>query len=174
MAQTRVEAIEQKAIVEIEQACLEAQTQIAFAGLTSEAATAFVRALPKIETLMPTLSYTEVAGEAEPPIVEQLLSPNALRQQRYRDRQKALRNGNVTSSAASVTPPVALEAPKVTPADNETPAPVVVRSVEQHPRVDALAADDGLSVPGFLKRGNKAVKAPPAHPTIAEGPPPKA
>jgi hypothetical protein len=40
---------------------------------------------------MPALSYAELAGEAEPTIVEQLLSPNALRQRRYRDKQKALR-----------------------------------------------------------------------------------
>ena len=48
---------------------------------------------------MPALSYAEIAGEAEPPIAEQLVSPNALRQQRYRERQKALRNASVTSPA---------------------------------------------------------------------------
>jgi hypothetical protein len=35
---------------------------------------------------MPALSYEEVAGEADPPIVEQLISPNALRQRRWRER----------------------------------------------------------------------------------------
>ena len=45
---------------------------------------------------MPALSYRELAGEADPPIVEQLIAPNALRQRRFRERQKALRNGNVT------------------------------------------------------------------------------
>jgi hypothetical protein len=93
MAQTRIEAIERKAIVEIELSCLEAQTAIAVAGLTSAAAKGFIEHLPSVETLMPALSFAEVAGEAEPPIAEQLLSPNALRQQRYRDRQRALRNG---------------------------------------------------------------------------------
>ena len=41
---------------------------------------------------MPALSYRELAGEAHPPIVEQLIAPNALRQRRFRERQKALRN----------------------------------------------------------------------------------
>ena len=49
---------------------------------------------------MPALSYQELAGEAEPPMVEQLISPNALRQRRYRERQKALRDGDVTATAA--------------------------------------------------------------------------
>ena len=38
---------------------------------------------------MPELSYQELAGETDPPIVEQLLTPNALRQRRYRERQMA-------------------------------------------------------------------------------------
>jgi len=41
---------------------------------------------------MPKLSYAEVAGEAEPPVVEQLVSPGALRQRRHRERNKALRD----------------------------------------------------------------------------------
>ena len=41
---------------------------------------------------MPGLSYSEVSGETQPPIVEQLISPNALRQRRFRERQAALRN----------------------------------------------------------------------------------
>jgi hypothetical protein len=94
MAATRVKAIEQKAIVAIEMSCLKAQEQIALAGLTSEVAKEFIERLPAVETLMPSLSFAEIAGEAEPPVAEQLLSPNALRQQRYRDRQRALRDGN--------------------------------------------------------------------------------
>ncbi len=102
VAKAQVEAIEQQAIVAIEQASVEAQTEIALAGLTSEAARTFVDNLPTIESLMPALSYDELAGEADPPIVEQLVSPNALRQRRYRTRQKgALHN-------ADVTPPKAL------------------------------------------------------------------
>ena len=97
MAETRVEAIERKAVTEIELSCLAAQEQIALSGLTTEAARQFVEALPKIEALMPRLTFAEVAGEAEPPVAEQLVSPNALRQRRYRERQKALRDaGSVT------------------------------------------------------------------------------
>jgi hypothetical protein len=88
MAESQIAAIEQKAVVQIELCCLEAQEKIAVAGLTSDAARAFIEAMPKIETLMPALSYAELAGEADPPIVEQLLSPNALRQRRYRDKRR--------------------------------------------------------------------------------------
>ena len=94
MAETRVEAIERKAVTEIELSCLAAQEQIALSGLTTEAARQFVEALPKIEALMPRLTFAEVAGEAEPPVAEQLVSPNALRQRRYRERQKALRDAD--------------------------------------------------------------------------------
>jgi hypothetical protein len=90
MAQTRIAAIEAKAIVQIELSCLEAQTALAVAGLTTDAARRFVEALPKIETLMPALSFAEVAGE--PPVAEQLISSNALRQRRWRERQALRRN----------------------------------------------------------------------------------
>ena len=93
MAQTKVKSIEQKAITEIELSCLQAQTQLALAGLTSEAAVGFIASLPGIETLMPQLSFAEVAGEAKPPVAEQLVSPNALRQRRYRERQALRSNG---------------------------------------------------------------------------------
>jgi hypothetical protein len=46
------------------------------------------------------LSYAEVAGEADPPIAEQLVTPNALRQRRYRERQAAVRNGQQALPAA--------------------------------------------------------------------------
>jgi len=112
MAKSRIEAIEQKAITEIEMSCLQAQTELAVAGLTSEAARGFLERLPGIETLMPKLSYSEVAGEAEPPVIEQLLSPNALRQRRYRER-KALR---------SVTPNVTPDDDDDDPYDDEPAA----------------------------------------------------
>jgi hypothetical protein len=99
MARARVEAIEQKAVVEIELSCLDAQTLIATAALTSDAARAFIDKLPPIEALMPKLTYGEIAGEADPPLVEQLVSPNALRQRRYRERHR-------NASNAPVTPPV--------------------------------------------------------------------
>jgi hypothetical protein len=92
MAQTQIRAIEAKATVQIEMSCLKAFEQIAIAGLSSDAARQFIEKLPDIETLMPALSFAEVAGEAEPPVAEQLVSPNALRQRRFRERQAALRN----------------------------------------------------------------------------------
>ena len=64
MAQTQIEAIERKAIVEIEMSCLEAQKALAVAGLTSDAARLFVEKLPSVEALMPKLSFTEIAGES--------------------------------------------------------------------------------------------------------------
>lgn len=93
MAETQIEAIERKAITEIELSCLKAQEQIAVAGLTSDAARAFIESLPSIERLMPALTFAEIAGEANPPIAEQLVSPAALRQRRYRERH---RNAQVT------------------------------------------------------------------------------
>jgi hypothetical protein len=92
MAQTRIAAIERKAIVQIEMASLEAQTALAVTGLTSDVGRRFVEALPKIEALMPLLSFSEVAGDAEPPVAEHLISSNALRQQRWRERQALRRN----------------------------------------------------------------------------------
>jgi tellurite resistance protein len=67
--------------------------------------------LPKIEVLMPALSFAEVAGEADPPVAEQLVSSNALRQRRYRERlkhngdaQQALRDANVTAASDGEEP----------------------------------------------------------------------
>jgi hypothetical protein len=97
MARTQIDAIERKAVTEIELSCLKAQEEIAVAGLTSDAARRFIDALPSIEKLMPALSFAEVSGEAEPPIAEQLVSSNALRQRRFRDRQTALRNASEAS-----------------------------------------------------------------------------
>ena len=95
-AKAHVAALEARAITEIEQASVDAQTQLALAGLSSEAALTFVASLPTVESLMPQLSYQELAGESDPPIVERILTPNAIRQQRYREKQKALRDGEVT------------------------------------------------------------------------------
>ncbi len=49
---------------------------------------------------MPALSYEELSGEADPPVVEQLVSPNALRQRRFRQRHQALRDAPVTPKPA--------------------------------------------------------------------------
>lgn len=103
MAQTAIAAKEQKAKVQIELSCLEAQEKIAVAGLTSDAAREFIEALPSIGDLMPLLSFNEVAGEADPPVAEQLVSSNALRQARHRERQKALRNVTEPLQVADVT-----------------------------------------------------------------------
>jgi hypothetical protein len=101
MARTKIEAIEQKAATEIALSCLEAQTQLAVVGLSSEAARAFVESLPGIATLMPKLSFSEVAGDAEPPIAEQLVTPNALRQRHYRERREALRDAEALRELTS-------------------------------------------------------------------------
>ena len=45
---------------------------------------------------MPALSYQELAADSEPPIIEQILTPNALRQRRFHERQKALRDASLT------------------------------------------------------------------------------
>jgi hypothetical protein len=72
MAVTRVEAIEQKAVVEIEVSCLKAQEAVALAGLGSDAAKLFVG-----QALMPKLCFAEVAGESDPPVAEQLVKQRA-------------------------------------------------------------------------------------------------
>jgi hypothetical protein len=103
MAVTAIEAQEQKAKTQIELSCLEAQEKLALAGLTSDAARGFIEALPSVDELMPRLSFAEVAGESQPPVADRLLSSNALRQQRHRERQKALRNATEPLQVADVT-----------------------------------------------------------------------
>lgn len=100
-AMSRIEVMEKKAIVEIEMQSLNAQTHVAASGLTSSAAQSFIAQLPSIKELMPGLIYSDVSGETEPPIIEQLVSPNALRQRRFRERQAALRNANQALQSAS-------------------------------------------------------------------------
>ena len=132
MAETRIEAIEAKAITEIETWCFEAQVQIAIAGLTSDAARQFVEKLPSLETLMPRLSFAEVAGEAAPPVAEQLVSPNALRQRRWRERQAALRDGHQALRDASRN-------------DSDPPAPKAAQP-------DPAPPPDPLDIPDYLRR----------------------
>jgi hypothetical protein len=79
-AKAQAEALEQRALVQIETSSVEAQTKLALAGLTSDAAQKFIESLPTVESLMPKLSYAALAGEAEVPLVEQLLTPSAFRQ----------------------------------------------------------------------------------------------
>jgi hypothetical protein len=93
MAKSQIAALERQAVLQIEMGSVEAQTALAMAGLSSAAARQFVEKLPSVETLMPLLSFSEFAGEADPPIAQQLVTPNALRQRRFRERQ-ALRNAS--------------------------------------------------------------------------------
>jgi len=60
MAKAEVEAIEAKAIVQIQTSCLDAQTELTVSGLTSDAAHDFLAKLPKIETLMPPLNFRQM------------------------------------------------------------------------------------------------------------------
>ncbi len=99
MATTRIEAIEQETIVKIEMASVNAQTEIVTNGLSSEAARNFLDRLPSIETLMPKFAIAEIAGEADPPVAEQLVSPNTLRQRRFRERHR-----NVTGPLRNAIP----------------------------------------------------------------------
>jgi hypothetical protein len=98
MAMTRIAAIEAKAVTMIEMSCLQAQTEIATASLTSDKARALIDKLPPVETMMPMLSYQEIAGEADPPVAKQLVSSNALRQRRFREKQRVTSQGNAVTS----------------------------------------------------------------------------
>jgi hypothetical protein len=100
MASSKIDAIEAAAFTQIELSCLGAQTQLAVAGLTSEAARQFIEDIPPIETLMPKLAFSEIAGEADPPVAEQLVSSNAIRQRRWRERQALLRNGGASRNGS--------------------------------------------------------------------------
>jgi hypothetical protein len=94
VAETRIEAIEQEALVKIEKGSVDALTNLTLGALETEEARKFIDSLPTVEMLMKPLRFEEIAGPADPPIAEQLVTPNALRQRRYRDRQKALRDGS--------------------------------------------------------------------------------
>jgi hypothetical protein len=134
MAITRIAAIEQEAIVKIELSSVNAQTEIATHGLTSEAARSFIEKLPSVVDLMPALAVKDMADEAEPPIAEQLVSPNTLRQRRFRERKAAaLRNASQ-----------ALQAPSRNGGENE--------ATNQPIAPAAPAADDDLAIPEFLDR----------------------
>jgi hypothetical protein len=65
VAQTRIEALEAAAIVKIELHSAETLSRIIAHGLSSTAAKAFHESLPGIETLMPTVDVTAVAGMLE-------------------------------------------------------------------------------------------------------------
>lgn len=79
MAKKRIEALEAAAVVKIEVASVDAQSQIAMAGLTSEGARAFFDQLPRVESLMERLSFDELSGRAKPPLASQLTANPAAR-----------------------------------------------------------------------------------------------
>lgn len=56
----RIEAIKQSAFAKIEQRCLDMQTRIVAAGLSTEAAQEFLKSWPTIEELMPPPDIKEV------------------------------------------------------------------------------------------------------------------
>jgi hypothetical protein len=97
MAVTKIAAIEAKAIVDIEVASVQAQTELAASGLTSEAARGFLERLPTVESLMQPLAFEAIAGKADPPVAEQLVSNAAERQRRYRKRLRDAVTSRVTS-----------------------------------------------------------------------------
>jgi hypothetical protein len=90
-AEAQVAAMEAKAISKIELDCYQLHERIAVSALTSDAAKRFFAAFPSIEALMPALSFAAISGEADMPIAEQLVTPNALRQRKFRERQRALK-----------------------------------------------------------------------------------
>jgi hypothetical protein len=102
MAETQIRAIEAKAITQIEMSCLKAQEQIALAGIGSGAARQFIDNLPSVEKLMPALTFTEVSGDE--PIAAQLISSNALRQRRYRERKALQAVTQMALSSADFNP----------------------------------------------------------------------
>lgn len=59
-AKSRIEALEKDAIASIEKISLHAQTEILSTGLTSDAARAFLEAMPKLEMLMPPIQVGEM------------------------------------------------------------------------------------------------------------------
>lgn len=78
-AKTRITAMEQSAILRIETASVDGQTQLALAGMTSDAATQFVRGLPQVEDLMSRFSVAELIEGAKPPPSAQLIANRAQR-----------------------------------------------------------------------------------------------
>jgi hypothetical protein len=64
-AKSKLEAIEKEALSKIEALSLEAQTEIIAHGLESEAARAFLEAMPRLETLMPSVEVKEIQALVE-------------------------------------------------------------------------------------------------------------
>jgi len=63
LAQAEIAAIEKTAMVQIEQASVQAQTEVYSHGLESEAARAFLESLPPIESMMPALDVMTIQAK---------------------------------------------------------------------------------------------------------------
>jgi len=63
VAKAEIDAMEKVARVQIEQASVQAQTEVIANGLTSEAAIEFLRSMPAIETMMPALDITAIQAK---------------------------------------------------------------------------------------------------------------
>lgn len=63
VAKAEIDAMEKVARVQIEQASVQAQTEVIANGLTSAAAIEFLRSMPAIETMMPALDITFIQAK---------------------------------------------------------------------------------------------------------------
>jgi replicative superfamily II helicase len=63
VAKAEIDAMEKVARVQIEQASVQAQTEVIANGLTSAAAIEFLRRMPAIETMMPALDVTAIQAK---------------------------------------------------------------------------------------------------------------
>ena len=103
MAKSKIAALEAKAIVEIGIECSRGADRNRIGRPDERRGAGFIAKLTPLETLMPKLSFEAVAGKAKPPVAEQLVSSNALRQRRFRERhrteQVTSRNGHGVTPA---------------------------------------------------------------------------
>jgi len=63
VAMTQIELLRKTAVTLIERKAVEVQEQLVADGLTSDAARAFLEAMPKVTTLMPTLDAKKLLGK---------------------------------------------------------------------------------------------------------------
>ena len=63
VAKAEIDALEKVARVQIEQASVQAQTEVIANGLTSTAAIEFLRSMPAIDTMMPALDVTAIQAK---------------------------------------------------------------------------------------------------------------
>jgi len=63
VAKAEIDALEKVARVQIEQASVQAQTEVIAHGLSSEAAIEFLRSMPAIDTMMPALDVSAIQAK---------------------------------------------------------------------------------------------------------------